>query len=272
MPKVSCVMPTYRRFNCVERSISCFLAQETELETELIICNTDVEYPLVLDDSFSYEDLLRIKIFNSNIDLNTGKPYKSTGAIRRDGVARSTGEYYITWDDDDIFLPWNIQQCYDGLVRTGKRAWKPKKSIMWWADAPKLEFNVLEATAMMYIAEATFDENSGPEGMSWYQRLINNNQISEDEDGIPGYCYYWKDPVEIGGHKQGNALDINKPNNFELHMSRCVDHATRAFTKRNLSYYDDIISRMKFIFDDISKNKPDTYAKYVNQFFTKDTQ
>jgi predicted class III extradiol MEMO1 family dioxygenase len=61
MPKVSCVMPTYRRFTCVERSIACFLAQETELETELIICNTDIEHPLELDDTFSEADKSRIK-------------------------------------------------------------------------------------------------------------------------------------------------------------------------------------------------------------------
>lgn len=83
MNKVSCVMPTYRRFTCVERSIACFLSQQTELETELIICNTDVENPLELDDTFTIEDKSKIKIYNTNIDLATGNLYNSTGAIRR---------------------------------------------------------------------------------------------------------------------------------------------------------------------------------------------
>lgn len=267
MTKVSCVMPTYRRFNCVERSIACFLSQETLIDTELIICNTDIDYPLVLDNTFNEHDKARIKIYNSNIDLKTKEVYKNTGSIRRDGVSLSTGDYYITWDDDDIFLPWNIQQCYDGLIRTGKRAWKPKKSIMWWRDEPSLEFNVLEATAIMHIAEATFDENSGPEGLSWYQRLIRSKQIEEDPNSIPGYCYYWRDPIAIGGHKQGNSEDINKPNNFELHMSRCVDRAMNSLTKKSIRDYNNILLKMKPIFESISINNPELHALYVKDFF-----
>ena len=125
MYKISCVMPTYRRFNCVERSIACFLSQNVDADTELIICNTDIDYPLTLDSTFTREETAKIKIYNSNIDTVTGVAYTSTGAIRRDGVTRSSGNLYVTWDDDDIFLPWNLQQCLDGLLRTGKKAWKP---------------------------------------------------------------------------------------------------------------------------------------------------
>lgn len=269
MPKVSCVMPTYRRFTCVERSIACFLAQETWLDTELIICNTDEEYSLLLDDTFTEQDKSRIKIFNSNMDLVTKLSYTNTGAIRRDGVSRSTGDYYITWDDDDIFLPWNIQQCYDGLIRTEKLAWKPKKSIMWWREQPSLEYNVLEATAIMYIDQATFNENSGPEGMNWYQRLMKSQKIIEDEYSIPGYCYYWRDPVDIGGHKQGDVTDIAKPNNFEIHKSRCTDIAHRALTKRNLKDYTSIIVGISTIFNEIYETKTDLYTKYVDDFFLR---
>jgi hypothetical protein len=260
-------MPTYRRFTCVERSIACFLAQETELETELIICNTDIEHPLELDDTFSEADKSRIKIYNSNVDTATGRTYVSTGEIRRDGVRHSTGQLYITWDDDDIFLPWNTQQCYDGLVRTGLKGWKPKKSIAWWQEEPLVQYNVLEATVLMYIEEATFDANSGPEGMNWYNRLIMSGQLAEDEYSIPGYCYYWRDPVEIGGHKQGNSEDINKINNFEMHMSRCIDRAQRKLTKRGLDDYSSIVDSLKPIFDDIQNVKPELYDRYVKNFF-----
>lgn len=260
-------MPTYRRFTCVERSIACFLAQETHAETELIICNTDVNYPLSLDDTFTLEEKSKIKIFNSNVDLISGNRYTNTGSIRRDGVSVSTGNLYITWDDDDIFLPWNIQQCVDGLIRTNKRAWKPKKSIMWWQETPSIEYNVLEATVIMHINEATFDMNSGPEGMSWYNRLIREGNLIEDENSIPGYCYYWRDSVEIGGHKQGNSVDINKVNNFELHMSKCVDFAKRPITKRSLSYYSDVIEKLKPIFEEYKVIKPDLHSRYVQKYF-----
>lgn len=262
MNKVSCVMPTYRRFTCVERSIACFLSQQTELETELIICNTDVDNPLELDDTFSLEDKNKIKIYNSNIDLETSNQYNSTGAIRRDGVSRSTGNLYITWDDDDIFLPWNIQQCYNGLIRTQARAWKPHKSIMWWREHPTLEHNFLEATIMMYIEEAIFTQNSGLENLNWYNRLEQNKTLVSDTYSIPAYCYYWKDPKEIGGHKQGNAEDIEKPNNFQIHMENSKDTATRLLTKRNIRDYKLILKDLGKFFTD-SEHK-DLVVKYVD--------
>lgn len=264
MPKVSCVMPTYRRFTCVERSIACFLSQETELETELIICNTDVEYPLVLDDTFTNEEKNKIKIINNNIDFKTKRSYSNTGSIRRDGVSLSTGEYYITWDDDDIFLPWNIQQCYDGIIRTNARAWKPHRSIMWWKEEPIIDHNVLEATVMMYIDEATFDQNSGPEGMNWFNRLTNSGALISDEYSIPAYCYYWRDPKEIGGHKQGNSEDINKLNNFEIHMSQSIDLAKRKLTKHPLHTYKNILDKIRPLYQNLNST---LITKYISPSF-----
>lgn len=255
-------MPTFRRFTCVERSIACFLSQKTDIQTELIICNTDIDFPLELDYTFTDEDREKIKIFNCNIDLKTGNPYTSTGAIRRDGVSRAQGNLYITWDDDDIFLPWNIQQCYDGLIRTGSRAWKPQKSILWWKEDPIVDQNVLEATVLMYIEEATFDQNSGPEGLSWFNRLNNLGQLNSDPESIPAYCYYWRDPREIGGHKQGNANDITNPNNFDIHMSKCLDHAQRPLTKKTLGDYHYILKNFELIFR--THEKQDLVSKYVD--------
>jgi len=248
MNKISCVMPTYRRFNCVERSIACFLSQAVDVDIELIICNTDVEYPLVLDHTFTQDDIHKIKIYNNNIDCQTGEPYTSTGAIRRDGVSRSSGNLYVTWDDDDIFLPWNLQQCLDGISRTGAKAWKPYKNILWWRETPEVDRNVLEATVIMRIEEAVFENNSGPEGMKWFNRLQQSGDLIEDQYSIPSYCYYWIDPREIGGHKQGNSADINDPNNFTNHMNKSVDKATRSLTKRSITDYKSIYQHFKNFF------------------------
>ena len=43
-PKVSAVMCTYGRFECVERAVNCFLNQ-TYQNKELIIYNTDADNP-----------------------------------------------------------------------------------------------------------------------------------------------------------------------------------------------------------------------------------
>lgn len=259
--KVSCVMPTYRRFNCVERSITFFLAQETKLDKELIIMNTDVSNPLELDDSFSDEDRSKIIIFNNNIDYDTCEHYSSTGAIRRDAFAHATGEYYITWDDDDIFLPWNIQQCYDGLERTGLKAWKPDRSFSWVGgkDEPEIAGNYLEATVMLYSNEVSFRLESGPESLSWFDRLKDQKQLIEDPYSIPAYCFYWRDESDIGGHKQSGTF--GHPNNFNLHMQSTKDYAKRKLTRKTLKDYKHILSKFDKLLD--NHHNKDLVSKYV---------
>lgn len=256
--KVSCVMPTYRRFSCVERSITFFLNQQTELDTELIIMNTDVDHPLQLDDTFSDSEKSKIKIINNNIDYVKRIPYESTGSIRRDAFSHSTGEYYITWDDDDIFLPWNIQQCYDGLKRTGLKAWKPAKSFCWVGNqGPRVEGNYLEATVMLYSNEVSFSLTSGPENLSWFDRLKDEKQLIEDEYSIPAYCFYWNDSSHVGGHKQSGH--INDPNNFIMHMIETKDYATRKLTRMSLQHYCNILREFKF--HDLNQELVNKYVK-----------
>lgn len=264
MLKVSCVMPTYRRFTCVERSITFFLSQKTEIKKELIICNTDVDHPLVLDNSFSESERSQITIINNNIDQQTQKPYSSTGAIRRDGLALATGNYHNTWDDDDIYFPWHIQQCYDGLLRTNAKAWKPYKSfILLWGKEPTIEGNYLESTIMMDINEVYFTETSGPEAIGWFHKLKDQKQLIEDEYSIPAYCFYWFDNHDVGGQKQsGNITD---PNNFIRHMESTTDYATRPLTRKKLSDYADIFKQFDPILETVKENQQDLFEKYVTE-------
>jgi hypothetical protein len=174
-------MTTYRRFNCVERSIAMFLSQVCDTETELIIYNTDIDNPLVLDDTFN--GITNIKVINNNIDFETKKPYDNVGSIRRDAVTFAGGDYYITWDDDDLFFPWNIQQCMDGINKTRKLAWKPKESyVMQRGAEPKLEFNNMEASFLVSldgIKKYGFDlTKTGAEHLNWLNLMSLNKEVS----------------------------------------------------------------------------------------------
>jgi len=262
-PLVSCVMPTYRRFTCVERSIACFLSQKTDIDTELIIMNTDIDYPLVLDETFSEFEKNKIKIFNNNTDFETNHPYNNTGSIRRDAFSYASGEYYITWDDDDLFFPWNIQQCYDGLKRTGAKAWKPYRSFVWVGgkETPSIEGNYLEATVMLYSSEVSFNLSTGPESLSWFNRLKDENQLIEDEYSIPAYCFNWNDDRTIGGHKQSGHL--GHPDNFNMHKRDCIDNAKRSLTKKYLKDYKDKFKNFDFLIDQCKYLHRDLIEKYV---------
>ena len=227
MKKISFVCTTYRRVTCVNRIIAQYHAQIYP-NKELIIFNTDAEYPLVKgfpDDS--------IIIINNGIDYQTGAEYTNRGQICRDAVTHATGDYFMLADDDDIYLPWHLQQAVDKIEEVGKDAWKPQMSF--FATRTKLELvkNTLEASVivkMHRIREIGFREDkTGMEGLSWYTQLRNEGQLDENyTDYIPSYCFNWGDPPLIAGHKQSG--DIDNPNNFHNHKIQSQDYAIEPLT------------------------------------------
>jgi glycosyltransferase involved in cell wall biosynthesis len=266
MKKVSCVMTTYRRFTCVERSIAFFLAQDYP-DTELIIYNTDIKYPLALDDTFGVvED--KIKVINNNIDFKTKQPYTNVGAIRRDAFAFADGDGYITWDDDDIFFPWNIRQCVDGIEQSGKSSWKPKYSFMkHLGHPPTLAYNNMEASILTKtekIHEFGFNmQKTGAEHLGWLDRLIEHNDILVDDTAIPAYCFYWSDDVSVGGHKQSNNVEFQRSDNFERHKLYTTDKATRSLTLQNIKEYEDVFQPFISLLDIYKETKPHHYDSYI---------
>lgn len=260
-------MTTYRRFNCVERSIAMFLAQDYTEETELIMYNTDVDYPLSLDNSFEPHKH-KIKVINNNIDFETKKEYTNVGAIRRDALTFASGDYYITWDDDDLFFPWNIRMCMDGLNSSGKSSWKPKHSFMkHLGHEPTLVYNNMEAsilTKMEKIHEFGFDlSKTGAEHLGWLENLKRTNDILEDENSIPGYCFYWSDIPEIAGHKQSNNTEFVRPDNFQRHKEFTTDYATRPFTLQALTKYEDVFIPFSNHFKEFKIKKSKLYNDYI---------
>lgn len=268
MKKVSCVMTTYRRFNCVERSIAMFISQDYEYESELIIYNTDTEFPVSLDSSFLEHN--NIKVINNNIDLVTKKPYNNTASIRRDAKEFADGDYYITWDDDDIFFPWNIRQCVDGIERSEKSAWKPKKSFMkQLGNNPELYFNYLEASVIVKMESINtygFKEGStGPEHLGWFEKLMELGEMCIDDHSVPGYCFYWSDPKEIGGHKQSDMSEFTRSDNFERHKMFTTDNAKRPFTRTSFFDYKNITNSFIETLESLKISRKDLYEKYIEK-------
>lgn len=222
MKKVSFVCTTYRRFTCVNRIVAQYHAQ-TYPNKELIIFNTDMEYPYVLgiDDP-------SIIVVNNNTDYESGTPYKNRGQICRDAVTHATGDYFMLADDDDIYLPWHLEQAVDGIMANGKDAWKPAQSFFAQPNKLIMVTNTLEASVivkMNRIREIGFRTDlTGYEGLSWYTKLRDERQLDEhNQYFVPSYCFNWSDPSEVAGHKQSG--DINNPDNFENHKHASVDFA-----------------------------------------------
>ena len=260
MKKVSFVCTTYRRFTCVERIVAQYHAQ-TYPNKELIIFNTDVEYPYSLD----FEDDTII-IVNNEIDYQRELPYENRGQICRDAVTHATGDYFMLADDDDIYLPWHLQQAVEGIEELGTDAWKPEQSFFAIPNKLMLARNTMEASVivkMERIKEIGFRTDiTGYEGLSWYTKLRDEKQLDEhNKNYIPSYCFNWSDPSEIAGHKQSG--NIGSVDNFENHKEASKDYASRPIkklSKRNLNkvykkYYD-------WINENSSKLNKDYYEKY----------
>ena len=264
MNLVSFVCTTYRRFTCVERIVAQFHAQ-TYPNKQLIIFNTDTEHPY----SLGFEDA-NIVVVNNSINYETGNPYQNRGEICRDAVTHANGDYFMLADDDDVYLPWHIQQAVEGIKSTGHHAWKPEKSL--FAMPGKIEFcqNTLEASVIVQmnrIREIGFRMDiTGYEGLSWYTQLRNEGQLDEhNKNYVPSYVFNWSDPHDIAGHKQSGA--IGSPNNFEEHKIQSRDFAQRPLQKLNpdviRAFYKPFI-----VFLNTNKNSLnyDYFMRYVSTY------
>ena len=250
-------MTTFGRATCVERSVNMFLNQDYQGDTELIIFNTDEKHPYVL----GFEDS-RIKIVNNGFDYITKNAYNNVGAIRRDALTHATGTHYICWDDDDIFLPWNVRMCVEGLQNTAQQAWKPIRSFFALPDQVKLVQNTLEASVIVDIEEVRkggFDLKTGSEHLAWYTRLRDLKELNENnENSIPGYSFNWGDTGNIASHKQSG--DINNPNNFENHKAQSTD-----FPKKPIERID-IGKIYTPYFEYFKTNKREFNSEYYEQY------
>ena len=220
--KISAVCCTFRRYQCVLRVLNCFLQQDYQ-DKELIIYNTDTVFPY---KTSGYLESIGIKIVNCDTDQVTGQHYTNVGAIRRDALVHATGDFVVTWDDDDMFMPWFMTQAMDRMQETGLPCFKPEKSFFHCYDKIELVTNTMEASVVADIRkvrEYGYLLHSGKEGLAWYTAMRDNGELDEhDTNYVPSYCFDWgSGPALNARHKQSG--DIDNPNNFDNHKAASQD-------------------------------------------------
>jgi glycosyltransferase involved in cell wall biosynthesis len=107
MDKVSVIIPTYNRFNCLLDSIKSVLNQ-TYKNIEIIVvndCSKQEDYY-----NFNFQKLSnKIKIIHLQNNSKKKFGYPCAGYVRTTGIKESTGNYVAFLDDDDIWFPDKIQ-------------------------------------------------------------------------------------------------------------------------------------------------------------------
>lgn len=228
LPLVSCLMTTYGRFECVERSIAFWLNQDYP-NKELIILNT-AEIPLTLDANLENKG---IRIINNEYIHNSNPviKYSSVDQVRKDILKLANGEYYICWDDDDMYMPFHISQGMKYIIEGKKVAWMPEKSY-WSPDGGntiELASNSMEASCIVKISELKkygfSDNTNGAEHLAWRHGMRDDGLLDEHFSVTPleSYVYVWGE--DIASHKQSGS--INDPNCFENHKLKSNDFGVR---------------------------------------------
>jgi glycosyltransferase involved in cell wall biosynthesis len=111
LPKISCYCCTYARPKVLEEAIHSFLQQDYEGEKELVILNDCADQNLIYDHP-------QVKIYNFKERI------KPLGKKFNHSVSLCTGDIFMPWEDDDIYLPWRmtttLRYMTDGLFHTSQ--------------------------------------------------------------------------------------------------------------------------------------------------------
>ena len=112
MVKVSVIIPTYHRAECICRAVDSVLTQ-TLKDIEIIVVDdngVETEYGKETSEMMSRYNGVENVIYLRH-DVN-----KNGAAARNTGIRRATGQYISFLDDDDIYSPKRLElmtKCMD---------------------------------------------------------------------------------------------------------------------------------------------------------------
>lgn len=103
-PLVSVIIPTYNRFEFVQKAINSVLKQDIHDKVEILVINdasTDVKYSTLRQ---LYQDHSNVHVIDRSINSRAVAGANSQGLVKNDGLLTSKGEWIAFLDDDDQYL------------------------------------------------------------------------------------------------------------------------------------------------------------------------
>jgi glycosyltransferase involved in cell wall biosynthesis len=118
LPSVSCLCPTYGRVHTLREAVHSFLMQDYKGAKELVILNDFSDQEIVFDHP-------EVKV------VNYGQRIKPLGKKFNETASLASGDVYLVWEDDDIYLPhrisYSVENMKKGLFHTGKGYFEESK-------------------------------------------------------------------------------------------------------------------------------------------------
>ena len=194
--KIDCLMGTYGRCSIACEALSCFLQQSITDQVSLLIYN---QHPIPL--SFEHS---RVRV------VNEVPPEGSLRFIRSRMIelADSSADFIHWWDDDDLYLPWHLEDC---LRHVGKNvAWKPASS---WVSERNVKFslerNRFEGSWLFeseYLRSAPLDTHPDYTDHPVILQAKEAGLLAETElGGRTSYIYRWDTGTEhLSGYGRGD--------------------------------------------------------------------
>lgn len=180
--KIDCLMGTYGRHALASEALACFLEQSALSEATLLIYN---QHPVPLQVKHP-----RVRV------INEMPPVGSLRYIRQrmHGLADPSAEFIHWWDDDDLYLPWHLEDCLEHIGESV--AWKPASS---WMSMGNVDYsrhvNTFEGSWMFradYLKSAPLDTHPTYTDHPVILQTQESGLLTTTEFGdLTSYIYRW---------------------------------------------------------------------------------
>jgi hypothetical protein len=222
--KITALMATCGRHYFCERSVGMFLAQTYENKHLLILQNSEISQNLDKD--------------YSNITLINKYGYTSLSEIYNDmlNYIPLDTDVVCFFDDDDIYHINHLSEGNKGLLRGGKKAYKPNRSYFQNGSEILETGNTLEPSWFIdasIIKSQKFKTNSNHHHKNWIDWCIENNQLFDDPLGPKTMAYTWGNLEKPVFKTSGNE---NNPENFSNYRKFSTDHGDGIITPFSEQY------------------------------------
>lgn len=229
-PVITCVMVTAGRFDCIKKSVACYLRQTYSNKQLVILSQAHVDYHQQIKQWI--ESLSR-----SDIQIHHAPSKLSLGGMRNTSVEIATGDIICQWDDDDLYHPDRLMTQYNVLRADSGRVaslycdflkyFKTTGEIYWcdWSGEPIPSHRFL-CGAVMFHKEIfgqfkTFYPDVGAqscveEDLNVLEKLMTKGSIGPVFAGHQYvYVYHGQNTYDIDHHYLGIRTDWGK----KLHSS-----------------------------------------------------
>ncbi len=212
--KIDCLMGTYGRYSLACEALACFLRQSVLSQATLLIYN---QHPIPL--RFDHP---RVRVVNEAL------PAGSTRHIRQRmlELAERSAELIHWWDDDDLYLPWHLEDCLEHIA--GNVAWKPASS---WMSEGNVKFsrhvNMFEGSWVFrsdYLKTAPLHTHPTYIDHPVFWQTVEAGQLATTElGGRTSYIYRWDIGTEHVSGYGASGNEETQRNNIESWRRRSND-------------------------------------------------